>query len=163
MKYAEGEKHKDLISKREGQKFYFDGENVEIVVLRKNPDEEVIKMIAENEIFFQLFLREEIVFLLIKVDGLKWIDIPFVIEKSTKLKHPDDINRNYFANIIFADCVNGKVCAARTQTLGHGLSKALFWALKKQLEYPIENIRQKINKVHAGFSSDEMARLSLGK
>ena len=102
MKYAEGEKHKDLISKREGQKFYFDGENVEIVVLRKNPDEEVIKMIAENEIFFELFFREELVFLLIKMDGLNWIDIPFVNEKRPNLKDLDPINGNTIYNIMLA-------------------------------------------------------------
>ena len=160
MKYIKGNIYKDKINQREGQFLSFDGEHIEVVVLRKNIDEDIVKTIEKEEVFFQLFSREEIVFLLMKFEGFKWLDMPFVLDKDIKLNSYED---GYYITILLFNPISGKLCAKRTKELSQGLSKALYWALKKQLENPPKNIKQKINKVHAGFSSDEMARLSLGK
>lgn len=160
MKYIKGNIYKDKINQREGQFLNFDGEHIEVVVLRKNIDEDITKTIEKEEVFFQLFSREEVVFLLMKFEGFKWLDMPFVLNKDIKLNSYED---GYYITVLLFNPISGKLCAKRTKELSQGLSKALYWALKKQLENPPKNIQQKINKVHAGFSSDEMARLSLGK
>ncbi len=161
MDYLIGNNYDDFINLREGQNFFFDGKNARIILLRKNPDEDLIKIIENNEIFFQIFLKEDIIFLLIKIDELKWIDIPFVANKSLSLTFPD--LDGYRCEFLFANPTSGKLYVKRFENFSPGLSKALFWAAYKQIKNPPKNIKSRINKVHAGFSSDEMARLSLGK
>ncbi len=160
MKYIKGNTYKDFINQRECQYLSFDGEQVKIVILRKNLDEEIVSIVENSELFFQIFTKEEVVFLLVKFEKLKWLDMPFILDKNIKLNSWEE---GYYATVLLADPMSGKLLAKRTKMLSKGLSKALFWALKKQIENPPLNIIQKINKVHAGFSSDEMARLSLGK
>ncbi len=161
MDYLIGNNYNEFINLREGQRFYFDGENAQIIILRKNSDEDLIKILNNNEIFFQLFLKEEIIFLLIKIDELNWIDIPYVADKSITLTFPNC--KGYNCKILFANPLSGKLYVKRLINLSPGLSKALFWASYKQIKNPPKNIESKINKVHACFSSEEMARLSLGK
>ena len=161
MNYLIGNNYDDFINLREGQKFFFDGKNARIILLRKNPDEDLIRIIENNEIFFQIFLKEDIIFLLIKIDELKWIDIPFVANESLIPVFPD--LEGYKCEFLFANPTSGKLYVKRFQNFSPGLSKALFWAVYKQTKNRPKNIESKINKVHAGFSSDEMARLSLGK
>lgn len=161
MEYIIGNCYSDFINLREGQTFSFDGEKAQIVILRKNLDEDLIKIIEQNEIFFQIFLREEIIFILVKIDNLKWIDMPFVSKSLNYPLVPD--NTGYECEILLANSMSGKLHVKRMENFSIGLSKALFWATYKQIKNPIKDIQRKINKVHAGFSSEEMARLSLGK
>ncbi len=161
MEYLTGNNYNEFINLREGQRLSFDGKKAVITILRKNPDVETVKIFENNEIFFQIFIREEIIFLLIKIDGLKWVDIPFVSKSITPV-FPNDA-KGYDCEIMLANPINGKLCAKRITCFSLGLSKALFWAIYKQVKNPPKNIESKINKVHACFSSDEMARLSLGK
>ena len=55
MNYLIGNNYDDFINLREGQKFFFDGKNARIILLRKNPDEDLIRIIENNEIFFRYF------------------------------------------------------------------------------------------------------------
>lgn len=164
MAYKIGNIYEDFINIRECAKFNFDGKNAQIVLLRKNISEEFIKQINEDEVFFQLFLREEIIFLLIKFASLNWLDIAFVCHHNIcELELPPCDNHGYAVRILLADAMSGKLYTNRLEAFSHGLSKALYWAVKEQLEHPPQNIARKINKVCASFSAQEMARLSLGK
>ncbi len=162
MEYITGNTYSDFTNIREGQRFSFDGENAQIVILRKNLDEDLIQIFEENKVFFQIFLKEEIIFILIKFDELKWIDIPFIADEKLKLKFPENTT-GYNCEILLANPMSGKLYVKREDKFSIGLSKALFWAAYKQIKNPPKNIISKINKVHSMFSSDEMARLSLGK
>lgn len=162
MEYLVGNCYSDFINLREGQTFSFDGEKAQIVILRKNLDEDLINIIKNNEIFFQIFVKEEIIFILVKIDNLKWIDMPYATSLTSYPALPDDL-KGYECEIILADPLSGKLHVKRLENFSIGLSKALFWATCKQIRTPIKDIQRKINKVHACFSSDEMARLSLGK
>lgn len=163
MKYSIGKKYDEFISLRQTEKLFFDGKSAEIILLKKNLTEDFIKQIENDEVFFQIFLKEGVIFLLIKFDTLNWIDIPFVAQTIIgKPALPSYTNHGYACHIILADAMSGKVRVNRLEAFSHGLSKALFWAAKEQIENPPQNIERKINKVHACFSSAEMARLSLG-
>lgn len=162
MEYILEKSYDEFISRHEGINFHFDGQSAELVVLRKNIDDELIEIFNFDKVFFQLFLRDEVVFLLVKFDELKWIDVPFVISKKVTL-NPPQRDLGYKINIILASAISGKVYALRDEVLNLGLSKALFWSAYRQMKKPLTNLQEKINKIRAGFSSDEMARLSLGR
>ena len=163
MQFEEGKIYKEFISLREKISFDFDGQKGKIVLLKKYPKPEEIEHIKECDAFFQIFLKEGIIFLLIKFGELKWLDIPFVLHhKVENLKLPEN-DCGYGVEILIADANTGKLLINKFVNLTNGLSKALFWAIKKQLEEPPKDIVRKVNKVHAAFSSDEMARLSLGR
>lgn len=164
MDFQTGKIYDDFINLRQTQYLCFAKNTVEIAILRKNMDEDFIEKIKHNEVFFQIFIRENIIFLLIKFEGLNWLDIPFVIKNVKSL--PDEINDDNFGykcQILLADAMSGKLYVNRFEGLSHGLSKALYWAICEQIKNPVKNFEQKVNKVHASFSSDEMARLSCGK
>ena len=162
MQYVINNTYEEFSTRRNGFKFNFDGKSAQVIILRTNTDDELVNIFDNNEVFFQLFLREEIVFLLIKFQGLNWVDIPFIAHKPLSL-HPVDDTKGYDINILFANSISGRLYVQRFETLSPGLSKALFWAAYRQIKNPPDNIQSRINKVHACFSSDEMARLSLGK
>ncbi len=162
MQYIVNNSYEEFSTRRNGFEFHFDGKRARVIILRTNTDDELVHIFDNNEVFFQLFLREEIVFLLIKFQGLNWVDIPFIAHKPLNL-HPPDETKGYDIDILFANSTSGKLYVKRSETLSPGLSKALFWAAYRQIKNPPGNIQSRINKVHACFSSDEMARLSLGK
>ena len=142
MDFQTGKIYDDFINLRQTQYLCFAKNTVEIVILRKNMDEDFIEKIKHNEVFFQIFIIKNV--------------------KSL----PDEINDDNFGykcQILLADAMSGKLYVNRFEGLSHGLSKALYWAICEQIKNPVKNFEQKVNKVHASFSSDEMARLSCGK
>lgn len=159
--YKIGEKYEEFTSLREKISFDFDGLRGRVVALKKYPKANEIEHFQNDDVFFQLFLREGIIFLLIKFNDAKWLDIPYVNHHKIKeLKKPI---RGFDVEIMVANANTGELLARRLETFNIGLSLALFWAISAQLKDPPKDIIRKINKVHAAFSSDEMARLSLGK
>ena len=161
MEYILGKNYDEFICRHEKIKFYFDGMSAKFVVPRKNVDDGLIDIFNFDRVFFQLFLKDGVVFVLIKFNELKWVDVPFVVSGAVNLA-PPQLSERYGVNIIRANALSGRVYVNRREALGLGLSKALFWAAYRQMKHPVENLQSRINKIHASFSSEEMARLSLG-
>jgi len=161
-KYKIGEKYKEFISKNNVAGIKFDGKNMNIFILEKNPDEKMINEIKNSKPFFQIFSKNNIIFLLVKFGALDWIDIPYIHNKN-KIEKIEDDNFGYPCNIFFINAEDGKLLLKRYDCLSNGLSKAFYFAIEKQNEHLPKNILEKINSIRASFHPNEIARLSLGK
>ena len=127
----------------------------------KNPDEHIIKEF-EQDPFFQIYFKNDIMFLLLKFPSLKWIDIPCIFTKNTRnsFSFEDD---NFPCKIILANSNTGKLFINRICDMPCGISKAFIQGIHTQIDLPKKVAIEKINSVRSSYSSDEMARLSLGK
>lgn len=153
--------YKEFISNREMIFTHLNSQGLTLKFLWKNPDEQIISSFCE-EPFFQLYFKLDIMFLLVKFKGLKWVDIPCVFTKNT---------RNFFffeekllpVEIFLANSNTGKLYTYKKYTLPEGVTKAFVQAVHAQKDMPKKVAIEKINSIRSSFSSDEMSRLSLGR
>lgn len=163
--YKTGEKYKEFICKNNISLIKFDGKDLNIFILENSPNQEMINEIKNSKPFFQIYTKNNIIFLLIKFGTLDWIDIAYIHNKQNaqNIQKIEDDTFGYPCNLFFINSDNGMLLQKRYDCLSHGLSKALYFAIKKQDEYLPKNILEKINSIRASFHPNEIARLSLGK
>ena len=160
--YKTGKLYKEFLLKNETSLMRFDDNRANIFIFQKGIDEKNLSIIETSEPFFQIFTKNNIIFLLIKLNNLDWIDVPYIFEDAKIKKIEDDIS-GYCCSIFFADIITGKLLVRRHVTFSNGLSKALYFAIQKQESHLPKNILQKINSFRASFHPNEIARLSLGR
>ena len=140
----------------------FEENRANIFIFERGPAQKTVDEITDTEPFFQIYQKNNIIFLLIKFKTLDWIDVPYIFEGESPKPLKDNIS-GYPCSIYFADIITGKLLAQRHLCLSNGLSKALYFAIENQKTHLPNNIVQKINSIRASFHPNEIARLSLGK
>ena len=153
--------YEEYISNREVVLARLTSKRLTLKFLWKNPDEAVVKDIS-REPFFQLYFKNDIMFLLLKFEGLKWIDIPCVFTKNTKSLFSSE-ETNFPCRIILANSNTGKLLVDSTCKMPEGISKAFIQGVHTQKDLPKKVAIEKINAVRSAYSASEMSRLSLGK
>ncbi len=163
--YKTGDCYEEFHSKSELSVMHFENNSANLFILQKPPNESTIKEYKNSKPFFQIYFKNNIIFILIKFKNLDWIDIPYIHKKDLP-KRIDDDTSGYPANIYIIDRLSGKLLIKRHSCFSNGLSKALYFAMEKQIENPKQiqrNIMEKINSIRASFHPNEIARLSLGR
>lgn len=160
-KYEPNQHYKEFISNREAVLANLSPEGLTLKFLWKNPDEHIIKSISKTP-FFQLYFKNDIMFLLLKFPDLKWIDIPCFFTKNAKNLFYFEEN-NFPCNVILANSNTGKLFVNNTYFMPHGISKAFIQSVHTQKDIPKKAILEKINSIRSSYSASEMSRLSLGK
>lgn len=161
--FKAGKIYREFQTKNEGCALVFDGDVVRIFILFKNPDGDKIKAVAEFDPFFQIYSKNNIIFLLIKFQGLDWLDVPYIHKGVEPKNIQDEAFFCYPVEIFLANSDSGEVILKRRSSFSNGLSKAFYFAIQKQKSHLPKNIEEKINALRASFHPNEIARLSLGK
>ena len=154
--------YKEFMLKSETNLMRFEENRAMIFIFQKSPNERTVEEFTNTEPFFQIYTKNNIIFLLIKFKTLDWIDVPYIFEDAD-IKEIENEITGYGCSLFFADINTGKLVAQRHLCLSNGLSKALYFAIQKQKNHLPNNIIQKINSIRASFHPNEIARLSLGK
>ncbi len=161
-KYKTGKCYSEFCIKNEISIMNFDKNAADIFIFKKSPDENFIKNIQNSVPFFQIYTKNNIVFLLVKFENLDWIDIPYIHGGKPLDKINDEVF-GYLCRIFFIDNTTGRIILKRHACFSNGLSKAFYYALLEQKKHLPKNILEKINSIRASFHPNEIARLSLGK
>lgn len=159
--YKINENYKEFISKREIIKAELNSKELVLKFLWKNPDDFTINALS-NAPFFHLYFKDDITFLLIKFEGLNWLDIPCNFKSSVSQFFSSNLKK-FPCKILLVNSNTGKLFINKTYFMPEGISKAFIQAIHLQKDMPQKQILRKINAVQASFSSYEMLRLSLGK
>ena len=159
--YEPNQYYEEFISNREAILAHLSPKGLTLKFLWKNPDETIIENFSAAP-FFQLYFKNDIMFLLLKFKDLKWIDIPLVFTKSTKnlFSFEED---NFPCNILLANSNTGKLFLYKTYNMPKGITKALVQAVHLQKDLTKKAAIEKINNIRSSYSASEMSRLSLGK
>ncbi len=160
--YKTGERYLEFCIKNEISVMNFNKNRADIFIFRKSPDKDTIHNIKNSKPFFQIYTKNNILFLLIKFENLNWIDIAYIHKNNTPDKIEDELS-GYLCRVFFIDNVTGKLILKRHTCFSNGLSKAFYYAILEQKKHLPKNILEKINSIRASFNPDEIARLSLGK
>ncbi len=160
--YKTGEKYSEFCIKNEISIMNFNKNRADIFIFRKSPDVNLINCIKNSNPFFQIYTKNNIVFLLIKFEDIDWIDVPY-IHNDSNIDEIRDEHSGYLCRIFFIDNEDGKLILKRHTCFSNGLSKAFYFALQEQKKHLPKNILEKINSIRASFHPNEIARLSLGK
>lgn len=163
MKYIKDEIYDDFILKTEQVFMEFDDNRAEIYLCEKAPKENFVENFKTKKPFFQIFVRSGIIFLLVKFQGLDWIDIPYIRKDGSEIKKIEDETAGYPVSVYLFDINTGRLVENRHVCFTHGLSKAFYYAVLNQIKNPPKNIEEKINSIRASFNPNEIARLSLGR
>ncbi len=159
-KYETGKIYKEFITNNEGIIASLNHEALTLKFLWKNPDSHIVDCMLQ-EPFFQLYFKNDIMFLLIKFNELKWVDIPCFFTKNTK-------NLFYFESdnlpckILLANSNTGKLFLNQTYFMPKGISKAFVQGVHTQKDISKKTVIEKINTIRSSYSASEMSRLSLG-
>lgn len=160
--YTTGKCYEEFQIKNEISIMNFSKNNADIFIFKKTPDKDFIQNVENSNPFFQIYTKNNIVFLLIKFDNLDWTDIPYIHQNEIPDIIKDDTS-GYSCKIFLIDNVTGKVILKRHTCFSNGLSKAFYYAILEQQKHLPKNIKEKINSIRASFHPNEIARLSLGK
>lgn len=160
-KYKPNQYYEEFISNREAILAHLSPKGLTLKFLWKNPDEVIIENFSAAP-FFQLYFKNDIMFLLLKFKDLKWIDIPLVFTKSTKnlFSFEED---NFPCNILLANSNTGKLFINNIFEMPKGITKAFVQAIHTQKDLSKKTAIEKINSIRSSYSASEMSRLSLGR
>ena len=153
--------YNEFISNREAILCHLNSEGLTLKFLWKNPEDDIIKRF-QTEPFFQLYFKNDIMFLLMKFEGLKWLDIPCIFTKSVRELFTYD-GENFPVKIFLANSNTGKLFVSKAYSMPKGITKAFVQGVHTQKDLGKKAAIEKINAVRCSYSSSEMARLSLGK
>ena len=159
--YQPNQYYEEFISNREAVMACLDSDGLTLKFLWKNPDEHIIEQFL-NPPFFQLYFKNDIMFLLLKYKKLKRIDIPCIFTKNTKHTFSSDA-RNFPCNILLANSNTGKLFVNKHFTMPEGISKAFIQGIHTQKDLNKKTAIEKINSIRSSYSATDMSRLSLGK
>ena len=153
--------YKEFISNREAILARLNSNGLTLKFLWKNPDESIVSAFSK-EPFFQLYFASDVMFLLVKFNTLKWVDIPCVFTKAARSLF-SYTGENFPVRILLANSNTGKLFADESYTMAKGTTKAFIQNIHTQKDLTKKQILEKINNIRSSYSSTEMARLSLGK
>ena len=159
--YEPNQYYEEFISNREAILAHLSPKGLTLKFLWKNPDETIIENFSAAP-FFQLYFKNDIIFLLLKFKDLKWIDIPLVFTKSTKnlFSFEED---NFPCNILLANSNTGKLFINNIFEMPKGITKAFVQAIHTQKDISKKVAIERINSIRSSYSASEMSRLSLGR
>lgn len=159
--YEPNQYYEEFISNREAILAHLSPKGLTLKFLWKNPDETIIENFSAAP-FFQLYFKNDIMFLLLKFKYLKWIDIPLVFTKSTKnlFSFEED---NFPCNILLANSNTGKLFINNIFEMPKGITKAFVQAIHTQKDISKKVAIERINSIRSSYSASEMSRLSLGR
>jgi len=164
QKYAVGERINKFETGQEAVYFDMDDGGAKLVILFNSPNEQEINGISKGALEFGLFEMEGIIFVLIKPDGMPWMDAPYVAHLSKNLTTLQEIEcgQGYGCTIILADSSTGKIKALRLVGLGTTLSRWLKnnieWQLKR--EFDRKEYERALASATEKYSSEDMAKFS---
>lgn len=159
--YQPDQYYEEFISNREAILAQLTPKGLILQFLWKNPDEVIIKNFSKAP-FFQLYFKNDLMFLLLKFSDLKWIDIPLVFTKNTKnlFSFEED---NFPCNILLANSNTGKLFINEIYKMPKGITKAFVQAIHTQKDLGKKTAVERINSIRSSYSASEMSRLSLGR
>ena len=159
--YEPNQYYEEFISNREAILAHLSPKGLTLKFLWKNPDETIIENFSAAP-FFQLYFKNDIMFLLLKFKDLKWIDIPLVFTKSTKNLFSFEKD-NFPCNILLANSNTGKLFINNIFEMPKGVTKAFVQAIHTQKDISKKVAIERINSIRSSYSASEMSRLSLGR
>lgn len=159
--YKLNEHYKEFISNREAILAHLSPEELTLKFLWKNPDERVFESFSKKP-FFQLFFKNGIMFLLMKFENLKWVDVPCFFTQNTKSVFSNN-EENFPCRIILANSNTGKLFSNNLFYMPKGITKAFIQGVHTQMDLNKKAALERINLIHSSYSASEMSRLSLGK
>lgn len=152
--------YKEFITNREAILANLSQESLNLKFLWKNPDENIVNTM-KNVPFFQLFFKNDIMFLLIKFKGLKWIDVPLLFTKNKRDLFCAEYDE-FPIEIMLINSNTGKLFLIENYKLPKGITKAFIQGIHTQKDMTKKLAIQKINAIRSSYSADEMSVLSLG-
>lgn len=159
--YKLNEYYEEFISNREAVLACLSSSALTLKFLWKNPSRDI----AENFMkppFFQLYFKNDIMFLLLKFSSLKWIDIPLFFTKNTKNFFSYE-GETFPCKIMLANSNTGKLFVNQTFFMPKGITKAFVQAVHTQKDLNKKVAAERINSIRSSYSAEDMSRLSLGK
>ena len=158
--YQPNQYYEEFISNREAVLANLTPEGLTLKFLWKNPDEHIINQFLDPP-FFQLYFKNDIMFLLLKFRELKWIDIPCIFTGNTKQAFFSDA-KNFPCNILLANSNTGKLFINKSFLMPKGITKAFIQGIHTQKDLNKNTAVEKINSIRSSYSPTEISRLSLG-
>lgn len=159
--YKINECYSEYITNREAILLGLSNDFITIKFLWKNPDEKIIEALSSAP-FFQLYFNNDVMFLLLKFNGLKWLDIPCVFTTNSKHTYYCDL-KNIPCKILLFNSNTGKLFLKYKCFMPEGLTKAFIQGIHLQKDLPKKALLERINSIRSSYSAGEMSRLSLGK
>ncbi len=158
--YEVNKTYQEFITNREAILASLGQEALTLKFLWKNPDEHIIEAM-KNPPFFQLYFKNDIMFLLLKFKDLKWIDIPLLFSKNTKSLFYSDLDE-FPTKIMLINSNTGKLFINEEFLMPKGITKAFIQSVHTQKDITKKVAIQRINAIRSSYSATEMSMLSLG-
>lgn len=164
FKFQVGEVIEKYKGSNEGVRFEFTDIGADLIILFKNPNDKEIKGIKKGKLQFNLFVRENIIFLVSKFGEIPWMDAPFHVALAKNLTKLEDIQegQGYGCTITLIDSNTGEIKAIRYVSFNTRFSKVLKENIEEQIKEDFDKVEYniKLNDMFSKYDTKYMAKNS---
>lgn len=153
-----------FINAPEGVRFDMTDSGATLTICFNQPTNTEIESIKKGKLEFGMFVKEDIIFILSKFEGMKWMDSPFHIKlaKNLTLLQDAQAGQGYALHITLIDTKNGEIKAMRLVGLNTQFSKKLKSNIEEQQknEFDSSSHTMKLSNIMRNYSTEDMAKFS---
>jgi hypothetical protein len=147
----------------EGVKFEFTQSGPMLLMFFDRPTTKEIESIRVGKFKIGFYDIDNIIFILAKFEGMKWIDAPYSVHLSQPFEFAKELEEQeslgFGLQIFLIDAATGILEVMRYVGLGHEFSVKLLDTILKQKEAPFDTgvYSFKLNEIYKRYSTDQLA------
>lgn len=145
----------------EGVKFDFDQSGALLFLFFNKPSAKEIESVKSGKLEIGLYQKDEIIFILLKFQGMEWMDAPYSIHLSSPFEFAELQEGLGFGTTIFlVDATTGILKVMRYIGLSTEFSRKLKDAILKQKEMTFDKTlyNKRLNEIYGNYSTSDLVR-----
>lgn len=163
-RYAVGEIIEEFKILQDSVKFDIHDAGTILLIFLNKPTKKEIKNIKKGNLQFRMFVKDRIIFILSKFEGMDWMDAPYTAYLSknlTKLSNIQD-GEGYNCNIVLIDSSTGRLEALRLVAFSTNFSRKLKENIEEQIknDFNIKEYDNKLRKIFKIYDTRDMVNYS---
>lgn len=148
---------------QEGVKFDFTQSGPVLFLFFNRPTQKEIESIKTGKFEYGMYVKDEVIFLLFKFQGLEWIDTPYTVHLSKQFEFEEvERGKGFALNIFLIDAATGILEVIRLCGLSTKFSIEFQNAVQNQCNTSFDKItyEKKINMVYGNYATSDLVQRS---
>lgn len=138
----------------------------ELLIYFNRPSTKEIEAVKSGKLQFGMFIKEGVIFILSKFEGMSWMDAPFHVVLAKNLNELQEVGQGqgYGCSIILADVSTGEIKALRYISFNTEFSRKLKKNIQDQMidrdKFNISEYDSKLKHIMRTYSTKDMVKYS---
>jgi hypothetical protein len=146
---------------QEGVKFDFTQSGPILFLFFNRPTQKEVESVKTGKFEYGLYVKDEVIFLFFKFQGLEWMDAPYTVHLSEQFEFEEvEDGKGFALNIFLIDSSTGILEAIRLCGLSTKFSLEFQNAVQIQRNIPFDKTtyEKKINMVYGNYATSDLVQ-----